>query len=136
MKKFFIGTIAGGIAFFLLGGLIYAVLLRDFYAANLGSATGVMRDLPILWAMVVSQLGMGALVTWLFLNVGVTTALDGLKTGAVFGLLFGIAVSLDLYSVTNWSNMTVALVEPFVTGGRIALVGAFIGWTLGWGSRN
>jgi len=136
MKKMLIGTIAGGVTFFLLGGLIYAVILADFYEANLGSATGVMRELPIIWAMVVSQLGMGAVVTWVFLHADVATALDGLKAGAIFGLLLGIAISFDLYSVTNWSNSTVAFFEPIVWVVRTALAGGAIGWTLGLGGSK
>ena len=46
-------------------------------------------------------------------------------------LLFGIAIAFDLYAVTNWSNITVAFVEPFVTAVRMALGGAVIGWSLG-----
>jgi hypothetical protein len=134
MKKMLIGTVAGGVTFFLLGGLVYAIILADFYEANLGSATGVMRELPIIWAMVVSQLGMGAVVTWVFLHANVSTAFDGLKTGAILGLLLGIAISFDLYSVTNWSNSTVAFVEPLVWVVRTALAGGAIGWTLGMGS--
>ena len=136
MKKMLIGTVAGGVAFFLLGGLIYEVILGGFYRANLGSATGVLRELPIWWAMVVSQLGLAAVVTYVFLHAGVATALDGLKTGAILGLLLGIAMSFDLYAVTNWSNMTVAFVEPFVWAVRTALAGAVLGRTLGMGSSN
>ena len=134
MKKMLIGTVAGGVTFFLLGGLIYAVILADFYESNLGSATGVMRELPIIWAMVVSQLGLAAAVTYVFLRADVATASGGLKAGAIFGLLLGIAISFDLYSVTNWSNATVAFVEPLVWVVRTALSGAVIGWTLGKGS--
>lgn len=134
MKKMIIAIVAGGVAFFLLGGLIYVVILGGFYEANLGSATGVMREIPVWWALIVSQLGLAALVTYVFLHADVATALDGLKTGAIFGLLFGIAMAFDLFSVTNWSNVTVAFVEPFVTAVRMALGGAVIGWTLGMGS--
>jgi hypothetical protein len=134
MKKMLIGTVVGGVTFFLLGGLIYAVILGDFYEANLGSATGVLRELPILWAMVVSQLGMAAVVTYVFLLSDVASASNGLKTGAILGLLLGIAISFDLYSVTNWSNSTVAFVEPLVWVARTALAGAAIGWALGRGS--
>ncbi len=136
MRKMLIGTVAGGVAFFLLGGLIYEVLLGGFYRANLGSATGVLRELPIWWAMVVSQLALAAVVTYVFLHANVATASDGLRTGAIVGLLLGITMSFDLYSVTNWSNMTVAFVEPFVWAVRTALAGAVIGWTLGMGSRS
>lgn len=71
MKKMLIGTVAGGVAFFLLGGLIYEVVLGDFYRANWGSAAGVLRKLPMSWAMVVSQLGLAAVVTYEFLHAGV-----------------------------------------------------------------
>lgn len=136
MKKMLIGTVVGGVTFFLLGGLIYAIILGDFYEANLGSATGVLRELPIMWAMVVSQLGMAAVVTYVFLLSDVASASNGLKTGAILGLLLGIAISFDLYSVTNWSNSTVAFVEPLVWVVRTALAGAAIGWVLGRGSRK
>ena len=133
MKRVLIATVAGGLTFFLLGGLMYGVILAGFYEANLGSATGVLRELPVWWALVVSQLGLAAVVTYVFLHAHVATASDGLKTGAIFGLLFGIAIAFDLYAVTNWSNVTVAFVEPFVTAVRMALGGAVIGWTLGMG---
>lgn len=133
MKNLLIATFAGGLVYFLLGGLIYVVILGGFYEANLGSATGVMRELPVMWAMLTSQLALAALVTWVFLHAGVSTAAQGLKTGAIFGFLFGLALSLDLYSVTNWSNLNAALAEPFVTAVRISLGGAVIGWALGLG---
>jgi len=136
MKRVLIATFAGGLAYFLLGGLIYVVILGGFYEANLGSATGVLREIPIGWAMIVSQLGLAALVTYVFLHADVATASDGLRIGAIFGLLFGIAMAFDLYGVTNWSNLTVAFVEPFVTAVRIALGGAVIGWALGMGKRR
>ncbi len=63
MKNMLIGTVAGGVAHFLLAGLIYEVVLGGFYRANLGSAAGVLRELPIWWALVVSQLGLAGVVT-------------------------------------------------------------------------
>ena len=66
----------------------------------------------------------------------VATVFGGLKTGATFGLLFGFAISFDLNAVTNWSNMTVAFVEPFVTAVQTSLADAVIGWTLGMGSSS
>ncbi len=133
MKRVLIAVFAGGVTYALLGALIYAFILAGFYEANLGSATGVLRELPVTWAMAISQLGLAALVTYVFLHADVATASDGLKAGAIFGLLFGIAVAFNLYAVTNWSNLTVAFVEPLVTTVRIALGGAVIGWALGIG---
>lgn len=136
MKRVLIATVAGGVAFFLLDGLVYGVVLAGFYEANLGSATGVLRELPVWWALILAELGLAAIVTYVFLHAGVATASHGLKTGAIFGLLFGIAIAFNLYAVTNWSNVTVAVVEPFVTAIRIAVGGVVIGATLGMGSSD
>ena len=45
---------------------------------------------------------LSAVVTYVFLHADVATASDGLRAGAIFGLLFGIAMAFDLYGVTNW----------------------------------
>ena len=131
MKKWIIGTVAGGVVFFLLGGLIYEVALRGFYEANVGSATDAWREPPIWWSLVVSQLALGAVVTFVFVRADVSSAVDGLKTGAIFGLLLGTVVAFDLYSVTNLPNTAVTFVEPFVWAVRTALAGSVIAWTLG-----
>ncbi len=131
MKKWIVGTVAGGVVFFLLGGLIYEVALRGFYEANVGSATGAWREPPIWWSLVVSQLALGAVVTFVFVRADISSAVDGLKTGAIFGLLLGTVVAFDLYSVTNLPNTAVTFVEPFVWAVRTALAGSVIAWTLG-----
>ena len=133
MKKPLLATLAGAVAFLVLGFLLYGVLLAGFYEANQGSATGVVREIPVWWALAISQLGLAAMVTYVFLHAGVSSASDGLKIGAAFGLLFGLAMAFDLHAVTNWSNATVAFVEPFVTAVRMALAGSLIGWVLGTG---
>ena len=131
MKKAIMAILAGGVAFFVLGGLLYGLLLAGFYEAHLGSATGVLREVPIGWALVLSQLGYAALVTFVFRHAGVATASAGLKTGGIFGFLLGMAIAFDLYAVTNWSTVTVAFVEPVVMALRMALAGGVIGWMLG-----
>ncbi len=134
MKSVLTAIIAGAVAFVLVGGVVYEVLLGGFYEANLGSATGVLRDIPVAWALIIGQLGYAAMLTYVFLHAGVRSARGGLKTGALFGLLFGLAIAFDLYAVTNWSTVVVAFVEPFVTAVRFAVAGTAVGWALGRGS--
>jgi len=131
MRKSILAALAGGIALFVLGFLIYGVVLAGFYAGNLGSATGVVREVPVWWALCVSQFGLAAVITYVAVHASVSSASEGLKMGAVFGLLFGVAIAFDLYAVTNWSNVTVAFVEPLVTAVRISLAGGVIGAVLG-----
>ena len=51
--KTIVAGVIGGIVYFLLGWLIYGMLMSDFFEANSGSATGVMRadDEMIMWAL-------------------------------------------------------------------------------------
>ena len=131
MKRILGAVLTGTVVLFVLGVLLYVVILGGFYESNLGSATGVVRDVPVPWAMVVAHVALASLLTYVLLSTRAFTAGAGLRVGAAFGLLFGVAIAFDLYAVTNWSNVTVAFVEPLVTGVRIALASASIAWVLG-----
>ena len=62
-KKFALGTVAGGVTYFLLGWLIYGVVLVKFMDANMGSATGVMKETPDFLWLIIGNLAWGALLT-------------------------------------------------------------------------
>lgn len=47
-KKLLHATLAGGILFFLLGCLVYGVLLMDFYEANTKVYEGLNKEMPDL----------------------------------------------------------------------------------------
>ena len=131
MIRILLAVLTGTVVLFVLGVLLYVVILGGFYESNLGTATNVLRDVPIPWAMVVAHVGLAALITYVLLQARAFTFGAGLKIGASFGLLFGIAIAFDLYAVTNWSNVTVALVEPFVTAFRLTAASAAVAWVLG-----
>ena len=44
IKRFVIGTLVGGITMYVVGYLIWELAFATFFAANVGSATGVARD--------------------------------------------------------------------------------------------
>ncbi|MGE0590592.1 MAG: hypothetical protein AB7O48_18570, partial [Cyclobacteriaceae bacterium] len=56
-KKRIMATLAGFVVFFLLGWLIYGMLMMDFYMSNAGTATGVQREETdmIWWALVLGN---------------------------------------------------------------------------------
>ena len=65
-KRFVIGTAVGASTVLAIGFSLFALpLLRNFYlyAMNAGSATGVPRESPLVWAVFVGALSYGALVT-------------------------------------------------------------------------
>jgi hypothetical protein len=50
-KRILIGTLVGGVAMYVFGYLIFELAFGGFYARNVGSATAVLRDTPLQWAV-------------------------------------------------------------------------------------
>ena len=138
-KKFIVGTLAGGVAAFLLGWIIYGMLLMKFFEANAGSATGVNRGETdmVWWALILGNLGMAALLTYIYGRwAGIKTFTTGAMAGAMIGLLLGVSYDFIMYSTTNLMNMTGTIVDIVVTIVMMALVGGVVGAALGMGKDS
>ncbi|MEE8487730.1 MAG: hypothetical protein V3S56_06140 [Gemmatimonadota bacterium] len=130
MKRLMTGTIVGGILLFGLGYLFYEVLLAEFFGANAGSATGVWRETPIFWALLVGELMMAALVTMALDKTGATSTAAGAKVGAILGFMVWFSVDFIHYGLTNLSNLTATIADPVVEIVRVGIVGAVIAMVL------
>lgn len=130
--------VAGGIVSFLLGWLLYGILLVDFTHANAGSATGLEKMPPELWAVGVSNLVGGLLFALLFQRwAGIKTFRAGLIAGAWISFLISLNIDLLLYGTTHMMNLTYTLVDPFFSAVLGGLSGGVVGWVLGMGQpRN
>lgn len=131
--KTWIAAAAAFVVMFLLGFLLYGVLLMDFYTANAGTATGVMKETPnFLWLIVGEFLG-ALTLTLILVWAGARTAGDGLRKGAIFGFLVTLAIGFVWLGTANISNLTSTLVDPFVSAVRFGAAGWVIGKILGPG---
>ena len=102
IKRISIGTLVGLVVLYALGYLFWGMLFVDFFAANEGSATGVERESPILWAMILGTLMYAELVTLALESRGGNLSLvDGAKVGAVVGLLLWGTADFVLFGLTN-----------------------------------
>jgi len=133
-KNRILATLVGFLVIFLLGWLFYGVLMMDFYQSNSGSATGVYRadNDMIWWSLILGNICQAYLLVYIFGNwANITTFADGLKGGAMIGLIMGLAYSLNMYGTSNLMNLTGALVDPLVSMVMMALTGGVIGFMLG-----
>lgn len=136
-NKFLIGGIAGGIASFLLGWLIYGVLMKDFYAGHVPAGGCKMGEMPIMWALVVGNFGFGFLTSYIFTKwANITSAAGGAQAGAMIGLLSGIGFDMIGYATMNSMDLTGAIVDIIVNVVLTALVGAAVGMALGMGNNK
>ncbi len=132
IKRFIIGTVVGAITLYVLGYLIWELAFADFFAANAGSATGVVKDPQVIWALALGTLSYAALLT---LAIGTrgrsATIVDGLKIGAIVGFLMWFGVDFIHYGIGNVSNLTATLVDPLLELIRAGISGAVVAAVLG-----
>ena len=126
-KRLVIGTLIGGITLYVTGYLIFELAFGAFYAANAGSATGVVRTPELQWAIAVASLSYAALVSLAIGNrSGSTTLAVGAKVGAVVGFLVWFTADFTLYGITNIQNLTRTTVDPLLEIVHGGVAGAII----------
>ena len=125
-KRLVIGTLVGGLVFFVLGYLVYGMALQGFYASNAGTATGVTREPLEFGAIAVGSLFQGALVTVVLGWAGASSVGSGFRVGATLGFLVAAAMDFLMYGTTNMSNLTATLVDPLVALVFVGIGGAII----------
>ena len=129
------GTLFGGIAYFLLGWLVYGVLMMDFSLSNYNQCMNRPATDMIWWAMIVSNLGYALFLTLILRWSGAKGLIDGLKTGALIGLLLSFTLDMSFYSTTTMFNsFGVIGVDILVSTFMAAVIGGII--VLLWGKEK
>jgi len=129
------GTLLGGIAYFFLGWMIYGILLNNFYLNNLNQCVARPDGAMIWWAMIVSSFILALFLTLVLNWSGAKGFVDGLKTGALFGLLMGAVIDLSSYSMsTMFSNLTAVVVDVVAWVVVLALTGLVVVFL--WGKEK
>jgi hypothetical protein len=137
-NKFLIGGIIAGIAYFLLGWLVWGRLFADFMQEHTTEAgKAVMRgdENMIMWAMVVGNLIWGLVLSFVFVKAGVNSAGSGANTGAIFSLLVAAGMQCFFYATMDLSDTTWMAVDVALSTVVGAIIGAILGWYLGMGKK-
>ena len=128
-KQVATGTVVGAVSLSATGYVIFGMIFRDFYASALGagSATGVPRESPLVWAVALGALSYSALLTLAIgSRAGPPTVGAGIKIGAVVGFLVWFTADFMLYGISNVLNVTSALIDPLLEVVPSAITGAAI----------
>ncbi len=132
IKRFIIGTVVGAITLYILGYLIFDLALAEFYAANAGSATGLVKDPQVIWAIALGTLSYAALLAFAIgIRASSTTIVEGVKIGAIVGFLMWFGADFIFYGIFNISNLTLTFVDSLLELIRGGITGAVIATVLG-----
>ncbi len=135
LKKLFMGGIVGGILFFLLGWLIYGMLLMDFMNNHTGAAGNVSRTEPDFLYLAIGNLAMGFLLAYIFVKSNVNSMAGGFITGAVLGLLMSVGYDCMIYGTTTVISKTAMAADVAVSTVMTAIAGAVVAMVMGMGKK-
>lgn len=128
-NKILLGGITGGIAYFFLGWLIYGILLMDYMQEFTNTTISRPDEEMIWWAMILSNLAMGFLLSIVFAWSNTKTLFNGAKVAAIIGGLFAVSVDFSFYSMTTiYSVLTPIIVDIIAYVVMSAITGAAIAW--------
>lgn len=130
--RFAMAIFAGTLVLLVLGFILYAMVFTGYFAANAEpGAAAVAKDPPEMPFIYLSELILAVL---LCLVIGrwadVSGAVAGFRTGAVFGFLLSLAISMMFYGSVNYMNLQATLFDVVLTTVRLAVAGAVIGLVL------
>jgi hypothetical protein len=136
-RKFILKGFITAIILFVLNAVVYMVFLKDFFQNHPAVSPEFMKllyrpdDQLVVWAMIVSSIAIGFLVTTVIYWSGARTFLTGLRSGFIFGLLFLCSVDLGLLATTNNFTIAGALADMICSTTTITISGAFAAWMQG-----
>lgn len=126
-KNVLTSGLIGGIAFFLLGWLIYGILLADFMTSQTTMDISRPEEEMIMWALLLANLAWGFLLAWLFSNMSnVNSWMDGLQKGAIIGFLTAVMFDMIFYATSTIFALKGAFVDMFAFAIMSGIGGAII----------
>ena len=128
-----VATLVGGITLFLLGWLIFGILLMDFFKANMHSYAGLMKEPPNFVGLIVFNLAFAWLFAFIFdYWAKIRTFAGGLKGGALIMLPITIAIDFQYLAFMNLHlSYTPIIVDIIASTALGAIVGGVIALVLG-----
>jgi hypothetical protein len=141
-KNFLFSGLVTSIANLFLNALAYFLFLKNFYQAHPTVSEDFMKQLHrqpdqlIGWALAVSALTMGFLITLVIKWSGAKTFAFGLRNGFIMAFLFWGSVNFGLYASSNIFSQASVFVDYACSATAMTLSGAVAAWMLGKGNST
>ena len=130
LKKLMVGSIVGGVLYFLLGWLVYGILLKDLFHTYSGKV-GHIIDRPeaeMDWLFLVGgNLAAGILLAWMIQRTASNTLAKGLVTGTVLGFFMSVSVDCMIYATSYVMSKHGILLDVIAATVIGAITGAVLG---------
>ena len=129
-----LATIAGSVVLFLMGSLIWGILLGSWFSANEIEYAGLSRQPPGLLMLFSSNVAFALLLAFVFERwANIKTFTAGLGGGAVLGVLIHLGFELSVLGYMNlYKSPGPVLADVAAEAARTSLAGGVVALVLGW----
>jgi hypothetical protein len=131
IKRLGLAWLAGTVSFAVLHVLLHGVLLGSFFLQHLGPPKSEPRAVVLAMAVLLYPASMTYLYRLAYR--GGNPLVEGLRLGAIVGLLFVLPLNL-VHTTYLGASMTLVLVDTPLHVVEQGLMGAIIGWVAGRGA--
>lgn len=130
-KKVILSALGGGLTLFIVGGILFELLLKDVMSDMVKAMGSVYNQNPNFATIALAQLILSLILAIFIYKSNVTTFMGGLTTGA--WMTFLILFWFDLWMLTTFNFMTVsmALFDTISNTAIGAVASGVIGWIQG-----
>jgi len=134
--KVMLAVLAATVIGFLLGWLIFGVVLADFYKNNTTFYQGLMKDPPFFLGFLLGSLYLGILIVYIFDRwVKIDNFTSGLYQGFIIYFLMILSFDTFMYASMNLFNIGIIIVDVIANAVLGGIVGGVAGWVLGNGKK-
>ena len=134
--KFSVATLIGGVAYFLLGWVVFGIILRDLTALpdDVAAVVQIPEEEFKISFMIISCLILGAFYSLILMKwANVSTFTGGLKVTALIGGLYTLVVGFSMASMFRMNSVDQIFINAIGDAVCSGLTGGIIGWYLGRG---
>jgi hypothetical protein len=115
----------------------YFTFLKGFFASHPAGTEEYMKllnrpsDQLVIWALLISAMAFGFLITTVMKWSGARNFITGLKNGFIMGVLFWTAINFGLYSSQHIFSLAGVLADLLFSASCMTISGAVAAWILG-----
>jgi hypothetical protein len=139
LTRILAATVAGGIAFFLFGFVIYGLILENMVMKpNMNAFPGLMNETPVWAPLILANLVSALLLAYIFERwATISTFIGGMQGGAIVWFLTSLSFQLMFVAFMNlhknYIPVAADVIGSTVLGG---ICGGVIGQVLGMMKRD
>jgi len=130
------GGIAGAVTTFLLGWVIFGMLLMDLMNKHPGAAGNIGRATPEFLYLALGNVVMGFLFAYLFIKANINSLGSGFINGGIIGLLMSAGYNCIWYGTSIAVSKTGMAIDVAGSTVMFAISGAVVGLVVGMGKKT